>query len=207
MAEPFQYPSEPINHGKTLDKIDLEEFFAQHGEWYRYKDYDGDGVGYRTLPGTDHPRAAYFTRGTGHNERATYSERSEDWVANMSRLRHKMEEARAKLPQPVIEYDASKKVGIISFGTNEPAIEEARDYLAAKGVETNYLRIRALPLADSVFDFVRKHEKIYVIENNFDGQMCQILRMEMDDTRNVTSLALGDSLPMTPDWILSKVLG
>lgn len=207
MGEPFKYPTEPIKRGKTLDKIQLEEFFAQHGEWYRYKDYDGDGVGYRTLPGTDHPRASYFTRGTGHTEKATYSEKSSDWVHNMQRLHNKMEGARDTLPQPIIDYSADKKVGIISFGTNEPAIQEARDWLAAKGLQTNYLRARSLPLAHSVHDFVSKHETIYIIENNFDGQLCQILRMEMNDTRHVKSLALGDSLPMTPDWIVSKILG
>ncbi|MFN8375855.1 MAG: 2-oxoacid:acceptor oxidoreductase subunit alpha [Anaerolineae bacterium] len=205
MGEPFAYPTTPINRGKTLDKIQLEEFFAKYGEWYRYKDYDGDGVGYRTVPGTDHPRAAYFTRGTGHTERATYSEKSSDWVANMHRLRHKLEVARDKLPQPVIDYSADKKIGIISFGTNEPAIQEARDWLAAKGTQTNYLRVRALPLAHSVHDFINKHDQVYVIENDFDGQLCQLIRMEMTDTRHVESLALGDSLPMTPDWIVSKM--
>ncbi len=205
MGEPFTYPTESIKRGKTLDKIQLEEFFAKYGEWYRYKDYDGDGIPYRTIPGTDHPRASYFTRGTGHTERATYSEKSSDWVANMHRLRLKMDVAREKLPQPFIDYNADKKVGIVSFGTNEPAIHEARNWLSAKGTQTNYLRIRSLPLASSVHEFINQHEKVYIIENNFDGQMSQIIRMEMNDTRHVESLALGDSLPMTPDWIVSKI--
>jgi 2-oxoglutarate ferredoxin oxidoreductase subunit alpha len=207
MGEPFTYPTEPIKRGKTLDKIQLEEFFAQYGEWYRYKDYDGDGIPYRTVPGTDHPRASYFTRGTGHTERATYSEKSSDWVANMTRLRLKMEGSRAGLPQPIIDYSADKKIGIISFGTNEPAIEEARDWLAAQGTQTNYLRVRALPLAHSVHEFIDQHDKVYIIENNFDGQLCQIIRTERADSRHIESLALGDSLPMTPDWIVSKIEG
>src|SRR5690606_32775256 len=208
MSEPFDYPDQPINHGKTLDKVALENFFAEHGEWYRFKDYDGDGVGYRTVPGTDHPRAAYFTRGTGHNERAIYSERSDDWVQNMERLRRKFETAQSVLPQPVIDmpYEPSETIGLISYGSNDPAIEEVRDMLAKAGVNTNYLRVRALPLADSVLDFVHKHKRVYVVENNFDGQLHQILRMESaQDLTHMISLALGDSLPMTAQWIYNRI--
>ena len=206
LSEPFTYPTEPINRGKTLDKIALEDFFAKYGEWYRYKDYDNDGVGYRTVPGTDHPRAAYFTRGTGHNEKATYSERSDDWVKNLTRIRLKLENARALLPQPVVDYDASKRIGLISYGSNDPAVVEARDLLAQQGIETNYLRIRALPLAHEVIDFALKHERVYVIENNFDGQMAQILRMEIaQDTTHMVSLPLGDTLPMTAQWIIDQI--
>ncbi|MBZ0300018.1 MAG: 2-oxoacid:acceptor oxidoreductase subunit alpha, partial [Anaerolineae bacterium] len=139
MAEPFQYPDQPINRGKVLDKIALEDFFAEKGEWGRYKDYDGDGVPYRTLPGTDHPRAAYFTRGTGHNEYAVYSERSDDWLHNMDRLHRKIETVRQNLPAPVIDRDAHKTIGIVSFGSNDPAVQEARDRLSADGIETNDL--------------------------------------------------------------------
>jgi 2-oxoglutarate ferredoxin oxidoreductase subunit alpha len=207
MSEPFQYPSAPINRGKTLDKAKLEQFIAEHGEWYRYKDYDNDGVGYRTIPGTDHPRAAYFTRGTGHNERAQYSERSDDWVHNLTRIHTKIENSRALLPQPVVDQDASKQIGIISYGSNDPAIEEARVKLAAAGIQTNYMRIRALPLAASVMDFIRQHKHIYIIENNFDGQMAQIIRMETsEDTRHAISLPLGDGLPMTASWVYDQIV-
>ncbi|MBI5668990.1 MAG: 2-oxoacid:acceptor oxidoreductase subunit alpha [Chloroflexi bacterium] len=206
MAEPFQYPTEPINRGKVLDKEALERFIAEKGEWYRYRDYDQDGISYRTLPGTDHPRAAYFTRGTGHNDQAIYSERSTDWVQNMERLRRKFENARKVVPQPVVDYDAGKQIGLISFGSNDPAVQEVRDRLAAEGIETNYLRLRALPLTPNVHDFVLNHERIYVIENNFDGQMAQVLRMEIPgDTRHIRSLALGDGLPMTPRWIYDNI--
>jgi 2-oxoglutarate ferredoxin oxidoreductase subunit alpha len=206
MSEPFDYPDEPIKHGKVLRKEELEAFIAEKGEWYRYKDYDSDGIPYRTLPGTDHPRAAYFTRGTGHNEKATYSERSEDWVNNLIRLHKKFETATKLIPQPVVDYDASKSIGIISYGSNDPAIEEARVLLAEEGLETNYLRVRALPLTQDVMDFVLKHKRVYVIENNFDGQMHQILRMEIpDDNRHMVSLALGDTLPMTAQWILAQI--
>jgi 2-oxoglutarate ferredoxin oxidoreductase subunit alpha len=207
MSDKFQYPETPIQRGKTLNQIDLEEFFARYGEWYRYKDYDGDGVTYRTLPGTDHPRAAYFTRGTGHNEKAVYSERGSDWVENLNRIRLKYETARTIVPQPVIDRDPAKQVGIISYGSNDPAIVEARDLLAADGVETNYLRVRALPLAAEVREFVLAHERVYVIENNFDGQMAQLLRMEIaEDTRHMTALPCGDTLPLSAQWIYNKVV-
>ncbi len=207
LSDPFDYPDQPINHGKVLDKDQLEAFIAEHGEWYRYKDYDGDGIGYRTIPGTDHNRAAYFTRGTGHNEKATYSERGDDWVNNLYRLRHKMENARALLPQPIVDHDPAKKIGILSYGSNDPAILEARDLLAAAGIQTNYMRVRALPFADSVRDFVLNHERVYVVENNFDGQMAQILRMEIpEDNRHMISLACGDTLPLSAQWVFDHVV-
>ncbi|GIL12063.1 MAG: pyruvate ferredoxin oxidoreductase [Chloroflexota bacterium] len=206
MAEPFTYPDRPLNRGKVLDKAALEKFIAEKGEWYRYRDYDKDGVGYRTLPGTDHPRAAYFTRGTGHDDRAVYSERSDDWLENMARLHRKFETTRHYVPKPVVDYDPARKVGIISYGSNDPAVGEARDRLAAEGIETNYLRLRALPLSPEVRDFVMNHERVYVIENNFDGQLCQVLRIEVpEDTTHMRSLALGDGLPMTPKWIYENV--
>lgn len=206
MSDPFKYPDQPINHGKKLDKISLEEFFATHGEWYRYKDYDGDGVGYRTVPGTDHPRAAYFTRGTGHNEKATYSERADDWVNNLQRLHRKFESARTIVPQPIVDYDPQKPVGIISYGSNDAAVEEARQRLTADGIATNYLRIRALPLAQEVKDFVHNHQRVYVVENNFDGQMYQLMSMEIpQDATHMISLPLGDTLPMTARWIHNQI--
>ncbi|MAS36197.1 MAG: ferredoxin oxidoreductase [Anaerolineaceae bacterium] len=207
MADPFQYPDQPINRGKVLDKIALEEFFAAKDEWGRYKDYDGDGIPYRTVPGTDHPRAAYFTRGTGHNEYAVYSERSDDWLKNMARLRRKLETARNNLPEPIVDYDEKKPVGIITFGSNDPAVQEARDRLSADGIETNCLRVRALPLRQNVIDFVLNHERVYVVENNFDGQLAQLLTMEIrQDTTHVVSLASGDGLPMSPRFVHENIL-
>lgn len=206
LSEPFDYPDQPINRGKALDLEKLKAFIEEHEDWHRYKDYDGDGIGYRTIPGTDHPRAAYFTRGTGHNDKAVYSERADDWMHNLKRLRHKMDTARGTLPQPIIDQDASKKIGIVSFGSNDPAIVEARDLLAAQGIETNYLRVRALPLATSVFDFINSHDCVYVIENNYDGQLAQILRMEMNtDSRHMISLASGDTMPMSAKWVIDQI--
>ena len=207
MTSPFAYPDQAIQRGKRLGKIDLEEFFAEKGEWYRFRDYDGDGVPYRTVPGTDHPRAAYFARGSGHNEMGAYSERSDDWVRNMERLSRKFEGARDILPQPVRD-DApgGSPIGIITFGSNETAVQESRDWLAEEGVATDYLRVRALPLSSAVYEFVREHDRVYVTENNFDGQLAQILKLEMvEEAKNISSLALGDALPMTPDWLYRRI--
>lgn len=206
MGEPFAYPEEPINRGKVLNAEQLADFISVRGKWGRYWDVDGDGVGYRTLPGTDHPNSAYFARGTGHNEMAVYSERGEDWVKNMERLRRKFDTARQIVPQPIVDYAEGKPVGIISFGTNDAAIQEARDYLAARGIESNYMRVRALPMTDAVRQFVLAHPHVYVIENNFDGQLHQLINMDIsEDTRHMVALALGDSLPMTPEWIVESI--
>jgi 2-oxoglutarate ferredoxin oxidoreductase subunit alpha len=206
LSDPFTYPDTPIDHGKTLDKEKLEAFFADKGEWFRYRDYDGDGVGYRTVPGTEHTRAAYFTRGTGHNDMAVYSERADDWVQNMTRLRHKFETAKTVVPKPIVEHDPAKRIGILSFGTNDAAIREARDHMAAEGIHTNYLRVRALPFTQEVWDFIDAHDRVYVVENNFDGQMWQLLRMESPLAHmSLISLALGDTLPMTARWVHGKI--
>ncbi len=207
MSEPFDYPDTPIDQGKVLSAEELDGFQEKHGElWGRYKDVDGDNIPYRTLPGTDHALAAYFTRGTGHNDMAVYSERGEDWVKNLTRLRDKFNDMRDKLPQPIIK-DNGAEIGIISFGTNDAAIEEARDRLSAEGIQTDYLRVRALPVSQSVYDFMFGHKRVYVIENNFDGQLLNILRSETNkSTEHVTSLALGDSLPMTPSYVVNGIM-
>ena len=207
LSDPFDYPDEAINRGKRLDETALRAFIDDHGKWGRYLDVDGDGIPYRTVPGTAHPFAAYFARGTGHDEMATYSERSDDWIENMQRLRLKMDTARALLPQPIIDDGRAADIGIITFGTNDEAIREARDWLANEGIETNYLRVLALPLAPSVSDFIDAHKSIFVIENNFDGQLTQLIRLEHpENISHVRPLALGDGLPMTPSWIYQNLI-
>ncbi len=207
MSDPFEYPDQPINKGKVLDADQLTQFIDEYGTWGRYLDVDNDGVGYRTLPGTNHPRAAYLARGTGHNEMAVYSERAEDWVKNMQRLHRKFDTAREMVPEPIIEQDPSCKIGLITFGTNDPAVREARDWLAEDGIETNYLRIRSLPINEETHEFIHDHDTIYVIENNFDGQMFQILCLENPaDVQHMVKLPLGDSLPMTPKWVYDLII-
>jgi 2-oxoglutarate ferredoxin oxidoreductase subunit alpha len=202
MSEPFDYPTEPIDRGKVLSAEDV----AEHG-FARYKDIDGDGVGYRTLPGNEHPRAAYFTRGTGHNERAIYSERGEDWVANMDRILHKFDTARNLVPGPVVDEMTGAKVGIIAYGTTRYAIEEARDRLAADGVATNFLRLRALPINEEVKSFVAAHDRVYVIELNRDGQMQDILLTEMPESATkLISIAYLDGMPLTARWVVEAIM-
>jgi 2-oxoglutarate ferredoxin oxidoreductase subunit alpha len=175
MADPFAYPEKPIRRGKVLSKEDL----ARMGGFARYKDVDGDGVTYRTLPGTDHPAAAYFTRGTGHDERAIYSERPDDWEKNMERLSRKFETARSAVPQPVVD-ERGARVGIIAYGSSHHAIVEARDQLKReRGLETDYLRVRAYPFAREVHAFVERHDRVYVVEQNRDAQLATLLRGDL----------------------------
>src|SRR5713101_82236 len=142
MSDPFPYPEKPIDRGKVLHKADLEKL----GGFQRYKDVDGDGIGYRTLPGTEHPLAAYFTRGSGHNEKAQYTEREDDYVNNMDRLARKFETIRAHVPKAVVDYNSKANVGFVAFGTSHYAVEESRDQLKSEyGIETSYLRLRAYP--------------------------------------------------------------
>jgi 2-oxoglutarate/2-oxoacid ferredoxin oxidoreductase subunit alpha len=207
MSEPFEYPDTPIDHGKVLNAEQLQAFIDEHGKWGRYLDVDGDGVGYRTLPGTDHPQAGYLARGTGHDEMAAYSENIDIWIENMTRLRDKITKTALKvLPEPIEEYSEDKSIGIITFGTNEPAIIEARDILSQKGIETNYLRVRSLPMHPEVCDFIHKNDRIYVVENNFDGQLNQLLHLDSPrDISHVNAVALGNGLPVTATWIVNQI--
>jgi 2-oxoglutarate/2-oxoacid ferredoxin oxidoreductase subunit alpha len=177
MSDPFEYPEEPIQRGKVLSKEDLERL----GGFARYKDVDGDGVGYRTLPGTDHPAAAYFTRGSGHNERAIYTEREDDYMNNMDRLAHKFETIRAHLPAPHIDLKSKAPVGLVCIGTSRYATEESRDQLRNEhGLETSYLRLKGYPFAPELAEFVRRHDRVYVVEQNRDAQLLALMRLEFD---------------------------
>ena len=167
MSEPFQYPEKPIRRGKVLGKEDLDRL----GGFARYKDVDGDGIGYRTLPGTEHPKAAYFTRGSGHNENARYSERADDYQNNMDRLNRKFDTARSHVPKPEIVANGTSKTGIIAYGTSHWALVESRDQLRKEyGVETDYLRLRAYPFNRDVHQFIESHERVYIVDQNRDAQ-------------------------------------
>lgn len=173
MSDPFPYVDQPFVRGKVLSKEQLEQL----PKFERYKDVDGDGVPYRTIPGTDHERAAYFTRGSGHNEAAQYSEKPEDYANNMARLARKYETARKAVPVPIVERDAGASIGLIAYGTTHHAIIEAREQLRAEGLKTHYLRLRALPLTDDLTKFLRECERVYVVEQNRDGQMTDLVRL------------------------------
>jgi 2-oxoglutarate/2-oxoacid ferredoxin oxidoreductase subunit alpha len=175
MSDPFPYPSKPINRGKVLTAEDLERL----GGFERYQDVDGDGVGYRTLPGTDHPKAAYFARGSGHNEQAVYSERPEDYVNNMDRLARKFNTARERVPAPEVQEGDRAEMGIIAYGTTHWAIVESLDQMKQEyELPARYCRVRGFPFSSEVFDFIRRCKRVYVVEQNRDGQMFDLLRME-----------------------------
>ena len=203
MSQPFDYPDLPMDRGKVLSAEDLDRL----GGFARYKDVDGDGIGWRTLPGTEHPLAAYFTRGSGHNERAGYSERADDWERNMERLGKKFETARRILPAPVEDRVTGAEIAIISYGSADPAVEETRARLAWQGVKTSHLRLRALPLADSVRDFIAAHQRLYVVEMNTDAQMLQLLRLHAPEhAARLIACNHSDGLPLTARWLTQTIL-
>ena len=175
MTPEFKYPDRNFDRGKVLSKDDLDRLA---GEWGRYQDVDGDGVAYRTLPGTDHPAAGYFTRGSGHDEMARYTESADAYARNMDRLARKLETARQALPAPVVD-EAGGSVGLIAFGSTHAAVIEARETLAEAGRPVDYLRVRALPLSDDVAAFVGRHEHVYVVEQNRDGQLFDLIRLAL----------------------------
>jgi 2-oxoglutarate/2-oxoacid ferredoxin oxidoreductase subunit alpha len=176
MSDPFEYPTTPIKRGKVLSKEDLDRL----GGFARYKDIDGDGIGYRTLPGTSHPNAAYFARGSGHNEKSGYSERADDFENNMERLNRKFETARSFVPRPEITKGKDAKIGIIGYGTSHWGITESRDQLREEyKIETDYLRLRAYPFTREVHEFIEQHEHVYMVEQNRDAQMLSLLKLDL----------------------------
>jgi 2-oxoglutarate/2-oxoacid ferredoxin oxidoreductase subunit alpha len=189
MSDPLPYPDKPISRGKVLSREELEKA----GGFARYRDLDGDGIPYRTLPGTEHPAAAYFTRGSGHNERGQYSERPDDYQNNLDRLARKFETARSFVPRSVLtavsaadgasrspSASAKPRIGIIAFGSSHWAIVESRDQLRQEyDLETDYLRLRGFPFSRDVHEFIESHERVYVVEQNRDAQMLSLLKLDL----------------------------
>src|ERR1700744_4752739 len=205
MSEPFDYPEKPLDRGKVLTAEDLKRL----GEFGRYKDVDGDAIPYRTLPGTDHPKAAYFTRGSGHNEKALYTERPDDYQNLMERLNRKFETARTLVPHPVVVQTGKSKVGIIAFGTSDFAVLESREQLKKEyGVETDYLRIRAFPFTKEVHEFVASHDYVYIVEQNRDGQMLSLLKLDLpaDQVTKLRSIRHFDGLPLDARTVTDKLV-
>ena len=174
MAAPFEYPEAPIDRGKVLDAETLKRV----GDWGRYEDYDGDGIPYRTLPASGMP--SYFTRGSGHNARGQYSERPDDYVTNLDRLNRKFDTAKTLVPGPIVEDTAGAEVGIIAYGTSHWAVEESRDQLSREaGIKTSYMRLRAYPFGAEVEAFIRRYDRVYIVEQNRDSQMQSLLKMDL----------------------------
>jgi len=204
MTKEFEYPDEDMDRGKILWEEDLENWA---GGWGRYVDVDGDGIPYRTVPGNRHPKSAYFSRGSGHDEFAAYSEDNEDWEQNMARLSRKYETARQYMPKPILTGSGRSKIGLIAFGSTETAILEALDQLKDEEIAADFLRIRALPLVEEVGEFIKKHDHIYIVELNRDGQLHQILNIKYPDlTSKMTSLTKHDGFPLTAIWVTQTVL-
>ena len=193
MSDPFRYPDKPWDRGKVLTAEDLKRV----GKFERYRDVDGDGIPYRTLPGTDHPAAGYFTRGSGHDEAAKYTENADTYARVMDRLAKKYETARTLVPPPKIEKTAGAEIGIVAFGSSHWATLEARDRMAADGLKTSYLLLKALPLTKETRSFLESLDRVYVVEQNRDGQMASLLKMEYPDlATKIRSILYYTGLPI-----------
>lgn len=203
MTKPFDYPEGPMKRGKVLWEEDMEKLEER---WGRYRDVDGDGIPYRTVPGNRHPASAWFGRGTGHDEYAGYTEDSDEWDRNMNRLAFKYNNARDLVPAPEIQLTAGAKIGVIAYGSADPSVVEARDYLHELGLPVDYLRVRALPFNDEVKAFVENHDRIYVVEMNHTGQMHQILTIEYPlEAAKLISMTHNNGLPLTARWITEQI--
>jgi 2-oxoglutarate ferredoxin oxidoreductase subunit alpha len=204
MTKPFEYPDQPFDRGKILWEEDLEKVKET---WGRYEDVDGDGIPYRTVPGNRHHNAAYFTRGTGHNPKARYSEDPDNWHELLHRLKRKYETGRNYVPRPVFDTMQGAQIGIIAFGSTAPAIEEARHQLAKRGIPSDSMRLRAVPFTSDVGEFIQAHTRNYVVEMNRDGQMHQLLTLEYrQEAMKLISVAYTDGLPMTARRVRESIL-
>ncbi len=175
MSPVFAYPDRAPDRGKLLDAATLQRI----GEWGRYRDVDGDGIPYRTIPGDG--MQVSFTRGSGHNAKGQYSERPDDYVDNMQRLARKFDTARSYVPRPEVIDEASAEIGIIGYGSSHFAIEESRDQLQREtGIRSAYLRLRAYPFTTELAGFIDRYKRIYVVEQNRDAQMLSLMRLELE---------------------------
>jgi 2-oxoglutarate/2-oxoacid ferredoxin oxidoreductase subunit alpha len=195
MSEPFQYPDKPLDRGKVLSKADLDRL----GSFARYRDVDGDGIGWRTLPGTMHPKAAYFTRGSGHNDAAGYTEKPDEYQAVMDRLARKFDGARKLVPAPVAVKNGTSRVGFLAFGTTDFALRESLDQIKKEhGKDVDYMRIRAYPFAHEIHDFIASHDRVYVVEQNRDAQLASLLKLDIpaDQIVKLRSILNYNGLPI-----------
>ena len=186
MTTPFEYPAAPFDRGKVLDDAALEKV----AKFERYADVDGDGIPYRTLPGVKNPKGVFFTRGSGHDEQARYTENPQAYVRVLERIKKKMENARTLLPAPELHAAPGAEVGIVAYGSSHYAVTEALEQLAAAGVKASYLRVRALPLHPDVHAFVKQHARVYVVEQNRDGQLAERIRVEVPEKAAATKSVL-----------------
>ena len=188
--------------GKVLSPEDLESM----DKFYRYLDSDGDGITYRTIPG-EHPKGSYFTRGSGHTKYGAYTEDSADYKEVVDRLLVKWETARTIVPEPEIEYSKFNKHAILSLGSCDGAIKEALVRLKDENVGLNYCRVKAFPFTESVIDFIDKHERIYVVEQNRDAQLRSLLMLDANsDDEKLISMLHYDGMPINASFVIGRVL-
>jgi 2-oxoglutarate ferredoxin oxidoreductase subunit alpha len=203
MSSAFEYPAGPIDRGKVLDQATL----ARLGQWGRYQDVDGDGIPYRTIPGTGMP--SYFTRGSGHNEKGQYSERPDDYVNNVDRLARKFETARKYVPKPEIDDAEGAALGIVGYGTSHFAIDESRDQLSREnGIRAGYVRLRAYPFTPELGAFIDRYERVYVVEQNRDAQMLALMRLELSASQiaKLRSVRHYNGLPIDARSVTDDIL-
>jgi 2-oxoglutarate ferredoxin oxidoreductase subunit alpha len=203
MSEPFDYPAKPLDRGKVLTAADIERL----GGFERYRDVDGDAIGWRTLPGTKHPKASYFTRGSGHTAAAGYTENPDEYQAVMDRLARKFDNARKLVPAPVVVKDGTSKIGFLAYGSTDCALSESFDQIKQRyGRNVDYLRLRAYPFAQSVHDFVASHERIYVVEQNRDAQLASLLKLDLpvDQVAKLRSILHYNGLPVDAESITEE---
>ena len=203
MTAPLEYPEKPFDRGKVLDAQQLERVES----WGRYRDVDGDGIPYRTLPGTPNAKAGFFTRGSGHDDEAKYSENADVYAGNLDRLTRKHETARGLVPQPAVD-ERGARIGIIAYGTTHHAVVEARDRLTERGIATDYLRLRALPASAAVLAFVERHDRVYVVEQNRDGQLAALLRAEFPGSAadRLVSVRHYNGVPIDAHAVIDPIL-
>ncbi|MEQ1831514.1 MAG: 2-oxoacid:acceptor oxidoreductase subunit alpha [Candidatus Eisenbacteria bacterium] len=203
MSDPFTYPDKPWDRGKVLDDAAL----AKVAKFERYRDLDGDAIPYRTLPGTKDWKGTYFTRGSGHDEAARYTEDPAAYVRNMDRLKRKLDTARTLVPAPEAFPAKGAEVGLIAYGSSHWAMLEAQSQLAAAGIKASYLRVRALPLHADVDAFVKAHKRVYVVEQNRDAQMGTLIRTEQPvRAADIKSLLHYDGMPLDAKSVTDGVL-
>jgi len=204
LCQPFGWDdARAYDRGKVMSAAELEA----GKDFGRYKDVDGDGIPWRTLPGTHPSKGAYFTRGTTRDAYARYSERGPDYVYNMERLLRKFDTAAQLVPQPVLRKAAqATRFGAIYFGSTSPAMHEALDVLEAEGVHLDALRLRAFPFPHSVPEFIAAHEKVFVVEQNRDGQMHTLLVNELGlDPAGLVRVLHYDGTPITARFIAGAI--
>ncbi|MCB1623684.1 MAG: 2-oxoacid:acceptor oxidoreductase subunit alpha [Pseudomonadales bacterium] len=190
------------DRGKVLAVDEI----AKLEKFYRYLDPDGDGIPYRTLPGA-HPKGAYFTRGSGHNQHGGYTEDSVEYQIVLDRLVEKFNTAKTLVPKPVIDANPRVEIGLVAYGSSDGAVREARDMLQAQGIMTNYMRVRAFPFGEEVEQFLEQHRLLFIIDQNRDAQMRSLLTLETRvEKAKLRSLLHYSGLPISSEFIVTGVL-